>query len=68
LPLTEKIETLSFHLFGGLSARLSKNVFKFKDKLDRARIRIYPQTYVSMMLLFAVLTIPVSAVSAILML
>jgi flagellar protein FlaJ len=68
LPLTEKIETLSFHLFGGLSARLSKNVFKFKDRLDRARIRIYPQTYVSMMLLFAVLTIPVSAVSAILML
>jgi len=51
LPLTEKIETLSFRLFGGLSARFLKSVFGFKDKLERARIRIYPQTYISMMLI-----------------
>jgi flagellar protein FlaJ len=68
LPLTEKLETLSFSLFGGLAARFLKHVYGFKDKLDRARIRIYPQTYVAMMLLFAVLTIPVSIVAAVLML
>ena len=68
MPLTEKIETLSFRLFGGLSAYFLKNVFRIKDKLERGRIRIYPETYVSMMFLFAVLTVPVSVISAVLML
>lgn len=40
-----------------------KNVFEFKDYLEKARIKIYPETYVSMMFFLAVLTIPVSIAS-----
>jgi flagellar protein FlaJ len=44
-----------------------KNVFEFKDYLEKARIKIYPETYVSMMFFLAVLTIPVSIVSIIIL-
>jgi flagellar protein FlaJ len=63
LPLLEKLEALSFRLFGGMAPTFLKNIYEFKTMLERARIKIYPETYVSMMFLFAVLTIPVSMVS-----
>jgi flagellar protein FlaJ len=44
-----------------------KNVFEFKDYLEKARIKIYPETYVSMMFFLAVLTIPVSIASIIIL-
>jgi flagellar protein FlaJ len=68
LPLLEKLETLSFRLFGGMAPSFLKNIYQFKAGLERARIKIYPETYVSMMLLFAALTIPVSIVSIALLL
>ncbi len=37
-----------------------------KNMLEKARIKIYPQTYVSLMLLIATLTIPITIVSAVL--
>lgn len=67
MPLLKKLEALSFRLFGGLAPSFLKNVFEFKVKLERARIKIYPETYVSMMFFFAALTIPVSVVSIVLM-
>jgi flagellar protein FlaJ len=45
-----------------------KNVVEFKDYLERARIKIYPETYVSLMLFAAVLTIPVSVICAVIVL
>jgi flagellar protein FlaJ len=68
LPLLEKLETLSFRLFGGMAPSFLKNIYQFKASLERARIKIYPETYVSMMFLFTVLTIPVSIVSIALLL
>jgi flagellar protein FlaJ len=47
-----------------MTGRFLKGGFAFKKKLERARIRIYPKTYVSMMLFLAIATIPVSVVSA----
>jgi flagellar protein FlaJ len=63
LPLLKKLESLSFRLFGGVAPSLIKHGFNVKEKLERARIKIYPITYISLMLLFAVFTIPVSIVS-----
>ncbi|MHA1171670.1 MAG: hypothetical protein ACTSQ3_06295, partial [Candidatus Heimdallarchaeota archaeon] len=40
-----------------------KNIYAFKSTLEKARIKIYPETYVSMMLFVAMLTIPISALS-----
>ncbi len=40
-------------------------VFQFKGPLEKARVRIYPETYVSMMLFVSMLTIPISIVAAV---
>jgi len=65
LPLLETLEAWSFRLFGGMAPFFLKHVYQFKDKLDKAQIKIYPETYVSLMLFIALLTIPVSVISLI---
>ena len=63
MPLLELLEAWSFRLFGGVAPSFLKHVFGFKKYLERARIKIYPETYVSLMLFLAVITIPVSVAS-----
>jgi flagellar protein FlaJ len=63
LPFLETLEAWSFRLFGKLAPSFLRNVFEFKDYLERAKIKIYPETYVSLMFFIAVLTLPVSLVS-----
>ncbi|MBN1358236.1 type II secretion system F family protein [Candidatus Bathyarchaeota archaeon] len=65
MPLLETLEAWSFRLFGGIAPFFLKHVYQFKDKLNKAQIKIYPETYVSLMLFIAVLTIPVSVISLI---
>ena len=65
MPLLEALEAWSFRLFGGIAPFFLKHVYQFKDKLDKAQIKIYPETYVSLMLFIALLTIPVSVISLI---
>jgi flagellar protein FlaJ len=62
LPFLETLEAWSFRLFGRLAPAFLRNVFEFKDCLERAKIKIYPETYVSLMFFAAVLTLPVSIV------
>ena len=68
MPLLETLEGLSFRLFGGIAPFFLKHVYQFKDILEKARIKIYPQTYVSLMFFTAVLTIPVSIISLVFLL
>jgi len=63
LPLLNTLEALSFRVFGRIAPKFLENVFEFKGYLKRANMRIYPETYVSLMFLAAVLTIPVSIVA-----
>jgi flagellar protein FlaJ len=63
LPLLESLEAWSFRFFGRLAPSFLKNVFEFKAYLEKAKIKIYPETYVSLMFFIAVLTLPVSIVS-----
>ncbi len=65
MPLLETLEAWSFRLFGGIAPFFLKHVYQFKDKLNKAQIKIYPETYVSLMLFIALLTIPVSVISLI---
>ncbi|MDH5787865.1 MAG: type II secretion system F family protein, partial [Candidatus Bathyarchaeota archaeon] len=44
-----------------------KNVFEFKDYLERAKIKIYPETYVSLMFFIAALTVPVPIISLVIL-
>ena len=68
MPLLEKLEGMSFRLFGGLAPFFIKHVYQFKDILERARIKIYPETYVSLMLFTALLSLPISVIAAVFLL
>jgi len=63
LPLLETLEAWSFRLFGRIAPSFLKHVIEFKDYLERAKIKIYPETYVSLMFFAAVLTIPATIIS-----
>jgi flagellar protein FlaJ len=63
LPFLESLEAWSFRIFGRIAPSFLKNVFEFKDYLERAKIKIYPETYVSLMFFIATLTIPASILS-----
>ncbi len=67
LPWLDTIEGWSYRLFGGFAPRFLGNVFEFKEYLEKARIRIYPETYISLMFFSALLTLPVTFVSIVLL-
>jgi len=63
LPLLETLEAWSFRIFGRIAPSFLKHVFEFKDYLERAKIKIYPETYVSLMFFAAVLTLPATIIA-----
>jgi flagellar protein FlaJ len=66
MSLLKALEGISYRLFGNFSPRFGRSLH-FKEKLAKAGIRIYPDTYASLMLLMATLTIPVSVVAFVLL-
>ena len=66
LPLLKTLEGVSYRLFGGIAPKFLSGVFQFKEHLTRAGIKIYPETYISLMFLIATLTLPVSIVALVL--
>jgi len=64
LPLLEKLEGFSFRLFGGKAASFLKH-YSLKNSLEKAKIKIYPETYVSIMFLLAIMTVPISIVAGV---
>jgi flagellar protein FlaJ len=67
LPFLETLEAWSFRLFGRVAPSFLKHVIEFKGYLERAKIKIYPETYVSLMFFIAVLTIPVPIISIVIL-
>ncbi len=67
MPLVHNLEGLSFRLFGNIAPRFLKNVFEFKNELKKAGMKIYPETYVSMMFFIALLTTPVTVAGIVLL-
>jgi flagellar protein FlaJ len=67
MPLLKTLEGVSYRLFGSISPKFLSGVFEFKDHLARAGIKIYPETYVSLMFLIATLTLPVSIIALVLL-
>jgi len=63
LPFLETVEAWSYRFFGKLAPSFLDKVFQFKDRLEKAKIKIYPETYVSLMFFTALLTLPVSIIS-----
>lgn len=67
MPLLNTLEGLSYRLFGRVAPKFLKNVFEFKEQLERANIKIYPETYVSLMFFATLLTVPVSVTAIVLL-
>ena len=63
MPFLETVEAWSYRFFGRLAPPFLDHVFQFKDYLEKAKIKIYPETYVSLMFFIALLTLPVSIIS-----
>ncbi len=69
MPFLEKFEALSYRLFGRFTPYFLTNVFPtVKGSLEKGRVKIYPQTYISMMFFIAILTLPVSVLGVFLVL
>jgi flagellar protein FlaJ len=66
MPLLKTLEGVSYRLFGNISPKFLGGIFEFKDHLAKAGIKIYPETYISLMFLIATLTIPISVVALVL--
>ncbi|TET65011.1 hypothetical protein E3J49_02695, partial [Candidatus Bathyarchaeota archaeon] len=62
----ESLEAWSFRLFGGIAPSFLKRIFEFRNYLERAKIKIYPETYVSLMFFIAMLTLPISITAVVL--
>ncbi len=66
MPLLDKFEALSFRLFGRYAPYFLKNVFtQVKTTLEKGRVKIYPETYISLMFFIALLTVPVSVLAGV---
>ena len=68
MQLLETLEAWSFRIFGNVAPSFLRHVVEFKDYLARAKIKIYPETYVSLMFFVALLTLPVSVAAVVLLL
>ncbi|MGD0644244.1 MAG: type II secretion system F family protein [Candidatus Bathyarchaeia archaeon] len=69
MPLLEKVEALSFRLFGRIAPYFLNNVFQtLKVSLEKGRVKIFPETYVSLMFFTAILTLPVSVLAVVIVL
>jgi len=66
MPLLKTLEGVAYRLFGGVSPKFLSGVFEFKEHLAKAGIKIYPETYVSLMFLIATLALPVSIIALVL--
>lgn len=66
MPLLKTLEGVSYRLFGSISPKFLSGIFEFEDHLAKAGIKIYPETYISLMFLIATLTLPISIVALVL--
>jgi flagellar protein FlaJ len=67
LQFLHNLEAWSFRIFGGSAPWFLKHVLQVREYLEKAKIKIYPETYISLMLFVATLTIPVSVISAVIL-
>ena len=66
MQLLNTLEGWSYRLFGHFSPKFLGHVFELKEHLEKAGIKIYPETYVSLMFFCALLGVPVTIASIVL--
>lgn len=66
-PLSSSFEGWAYRVFGNVATKFLSNVFEFKGQLEKANMKIYCETYISMMFFAALVTAPVSIISLVLL-
>ena len=66
MPLLNDLEGWSYRIFGGIAPKFLGNIFEFKGNLKKAGMKIYAETYVTMMFFTALLTTPVTVIALVL--
>jgi archaeal flagellar protein FlaJ len=66
LPLLKTLETWSFRFFGRYAPNLLGKLFPVKDSLEKSNIKIFPATYLSLMMFTIILTLPISVIGIVL--
>lgn len=66
-PLSSSFEGWSYRIFGNVATKFLSNVFELKGELEKAGMKIYSETYISMMFFAALLTLPVTIISLVLL-
>ena len=66
MSLINSLEGWSYRVFGGIAPKFLSNVFELTGNLKKAGMKIYPETYVTMMFLCALLTTPVTVIALLL--
>ncbi len=61
------LEGWSQRLFGSFSKKIFGNIIEFKNNLQKAGMKIYPETYISLMFFSAILTLPISCIAIVLL-
>src|SRR4030067_424609 len=67
MSLFNSLEAWSFRLFGGIVPSFLKFISTFKNDLEKGGIKIYAETYISLMFLIALLASPISIAALILL-
>ena len=67
MPLLNSFEGWSYRIFGGIAPKFLSNVFEFRGNLKKAGMKIYAETYVTMMFFTALLTVPVTVIALVLL-
>ena len=67
MPLLNSFEGWSYRIFGGIAPKFLSNVFELTGNLKKAGMKIYAETYVTMMFFTALLTVPVSVIALVLL-
>ena len=66
MPLLQKFEALSYRLFGRFAPYFQEHIYPIKGSLEKGRVRIFHDTYISMMFLAVLITLPISVVGIVL--
>ncbi len=67
MPWLNSLEGWSYRVFGRIAPKFLGNVFEFKGNLRKAGMKIYSETYVTLMFFAALLSVPVTAIALILL-
>lgn len=67
MSIISSLEGWSYRVFGRIAPKFLRSVFEFREELSKAGMKIYPETYVSLMFFLTLLTAPITVAAIVLL-